>query len=250
MIRLFILLSLSLIALRGHAQSETPKRVLFVVSNAYYYGDSELHTANHFSEIVLPYNEFKKAGYQVDFVSPKGGVAPIGYIRYTYGIIEEYLFNSEFMKKLKNTLRPSEIKADQYQAIFYSGGGSAMFGVPENEAIQDIAIQIYEKHQGIISAICHGTAGIVNLKGKNGESILKGKNINGFPDLFEDTKAAYYQEFPFSIEKKVEANGGNFQYSKEGWDGFYQVDGRIVSGQDPSSASIVAKKVIELLESN
>jgi CubicO group peptidase (beta-lactamase class C family) len=37
-------------------------------------------------------------------------------------------------------------------------------------------------------------------------------------------------------------------YSKKGWDNHYVVDGRLVTGQDPSASIAVAEKVVELLE--
>ena len=33
-----------------------------------------------------------------------------------------------------------------------------MFGVPENEGIQKIVMQIYEAQEGIVAAVCHGSA--------------------------------------------------------------------------------------------
>ena len=105
-----------------------------------------------------------------------------------------------------------------------------MFGVPENEAIQKIAMIVYEEQQGIVAAVCHGSAGLVNLKTKDGKYLVDGKKVNGFPDLFENMDADYYKTFPFSIEKMLAKRGGDFQYSKEGWDGFALADGRLITG--------------------
>ena len=46
----------------------------------------------------------------------------------------------------------------------------------------------------------------------------------------------------------IKERGGNFDYSKKGWDGFYQVDGRLITGQDPTAASKVAEKIVETLQ--
>ena len=64
---------------------------------------------------------------------------------------------------------PLEINASKYKAVQYIGGGGAMFGVPENKEIQSIVMEVYEKHNGIISSVCHGSAGIVNLKTEDGK---------------------------------------------------------------------------------
>lgn len=244
-----ILLLVIYIEVEAHkiTTSQAGDKILFIVSNAHFYGDSDLNTANHFAEIVFPYDKLIKAGYTVDFVSPEGGAIPLGYIQTSDPLIKQYLYDNDFMDLLESTKKPSDIQPADYKAVYYGGGGAAMFGVPENKAIQKIVMNIYEQQQGIISAVCHGSAGLVNLKTKDGQHLVAGKKVNGFPDMFENMKANYYKTFPFSIEQAIQKNGGDFQYSKEGWDGFVVADGRLITGQDPTSAALVADKLIELL---
>ena len=222
-------------------------KILIIVSNATTYGQTTLPTANHFAEIILAYDEFVKAGYQVDFVSPNGGEVPIGYIDNESNIESQYLADKAFMHKLKNTLPPQQIAPSAYKAVYFGGGGAAMFGVPECKMIQEIAMSVYEDYEGVISAICHGSAGLAHLEKKNGKPLVRGKKVCGFPDIFERKEDAYYASFPFSIEQKLSEHGGTFSYSKEGWDGYYVVDGRLITGQDPTAARLVAQKVIEQL---
>lgn len=233
------------------SRSKTPKsgyKILFIVSNAHFYGESDLNAANHFAEIVFPYDKLVKAGYTVDFVSPEGGAIPLGYIQTSDPLIKQYLYDGDFMDLLESTKKPSDVQSSDYKAVYYGGGGAAMFGVPENEAIQKIVMEVYEEQRGIIAAVCHGSAGLAYLKTKNGLYLVAGKNVNGFPDMFENMEAAYYKTFPFSIEQQLQQNGGNFQYSKEGWDGFTVTDGRLITGQDPSAAALVAEKIIANLK--
>lgn len=249
---MYALMGLLLISCSNNSSNfqiaKEPDKVLFVVSNASFYGSSGINTANHFAEIVFAYDVLDKAGYAVDFVSPKGGLVPIGYI-YSDTLLQKYLYDEAFMDLLQYTYRPEEIDANAYTAIFYAGGGSAMFGVPENIEIQEIARAIYDTPKGIVSAVCHGTAGIANLKTLDGSFIVSNKRVNGFPDLFENKNGKYYEEFPFSIEEAVTANGGIFSYSEEGWDGYLEVDGKLITGQDPTSSSLVASAIIETLKS-
>lgn len=224
-------------------------KILFVTSNQDFYGTTNISASNHFQEIVVPYDIFTKAGFSIDIVSPKGGAIPIGYINTSDSIQKRYLYDGFFMGKLKHTMKPSEIIADNYLAIFYSGGGSAMFGVAEDTTIQGIARKIYGR-QGVISTICHGTAGIAFLKGDNGRSLYAGRKITGYPDKLENREMNYYETFPFSIDKAIRENDGNFVYSDKEKEGFYVVDGRFVTGQDVGSASKVANEVLLLLEKN
>lgn len=223
------------------------KRILFITSNAHFYGDSDIESTNHFPEIIFAYDEFIKQGFEVDFVSPIGGAIPVGYIHGSDATTKKYLYDEKFMNKLEHTYSPDQIHYTNYIAVYYSGGGSAMFTVPENDKIQDITLKIYENNKGIISAICHGTAGLAHIKKSNNTYLVANKKITGFPDLFENKEAAYYHEFPFSIQDKIIENGGDFSFSEKGWDSYYVNDGRIVTGQDPTSAHLVAKKVIEII---
>lgn len=237
----------SFLLLVNCSKKESKEHILIVTSNQHTYGNTNINTSNHFSEIVSAYNVFIKAGFSVDFISPKGGAIPIGYISTSDPIQKKYIYDNEFMNILKKTKKPSDINPKNYAAIYYSGGGAAMFGVAENTEIKEIAEQIYNQN-GIISTVCHGTAGIVNLKDEQGNSLYKNRKISGYPDLFENKEAEYYKTFPFSIEEKIKENSGNFLYSERQRDNFYVRDGNFVTGQDPSATKFVAEKVVEILK--
>lgn len=232
-----------------HSSNKQEVKVLFVVSNADHYGDSDISTANHFAELVYPYEVLKEAGYTVDFMSPEGGAVPLGYFDPADSLLKSYMYDCNFMNLLKETLSPGMVDPSQYAAIYYGGGGAAMFGVADNQEIQKIAEYIYQKNTGIVSAVCHGSIGIANLKDSAGDFLVSGKKINGFPDIFENKEAKYYQEFEHSVEGLLKLRKADFKYSEEGWDGYYQVDGRIITGQDPTAAAKVAELIIQKLES-
>lgn len=223
-------------------------RILFIVSNAHYYGDSMLATGNSFSEIVNAYDTFDKAGYTVDFVSPNGGSIPLAYINTSDSIQKKYLYDQDFMFALKSTKQPKDVAPENYQAVHYIGGGSAMFGVPDNKEIQELSMTIYEKHNGIVSSVCHGTAGIVNLKTEDGKYLVDGKSINGYPDSYENSSKAYFKEFPFLIQKTIEERGGTFNFSPRN-SPHVEVNGNLITGQNYLSSRPVALKIIEILES-
>jgi len=234
-------------AATSETSEQSGKRILFIVSNAHFHGDSTLPTGVSFSEIVKAYDTFKKAGYTVDFVSPEGGAIPLAYINTSEVIHKKYLYNSDFMHAIKNTKQPSQIDPARYVAVHYVGGGNAMYGVADNVDIQNIAMTIYEDHQGIVSSVCHGTAGIVNLKTKDGKYLVSGKRISGYPDSYENQSRAYFKEFPFLIQKTIESRGGQFLFSARNTP-HVEVDGRIVTGQNHLSSSLVAQKMVEILQ--
>ncbi|MGK0364554.1 MAG: putative intracellular protease/amidase [Saprospiraceae bacterium] len=222
-------------------------KILFVTSNASFYKDTEIPTGNSFSEIVNAFNVFEAAGYQVDFVSPEGGAIPLAYINTSKILEKQYLYDNDFMYAMKNTLTPNQINPQSYKAVYYVGGGSAMFGVPENEEIQKISMSIYEDNEGVVSSVCHGTAGIVNLKTEDGKYLVVGRKVSGYPDSFEREGAEYFESFPFLIQKTIEERGGDFKFSPRN-NSHVEVEGRLVTGQNHLSSAAVAAEIIKLIQ--
>jgi putative intracellular protease/amidase len=224
------------------------KRILFIVSNAHFHGELDKAAGASFSEIVNAYHAFKQAGYTVDFVSPEGGAIPLAYINTSNKLDKQYLYNHDFMYALEHTRTPQQIIPEHYKAVHYIGGSSAMYGVAENKEIQAISMEIYEKYHGIISSVCHGTAGIAHLKTRDGKYLVAGKRISGYPDAYENQSAAYFQQFPFKIQETIEQRAGEFKYSARN-QAHVEVDGRVITGQNYLSSALVARKIIETLNS-
>ena len=164
----------------------------------------------------------------------------------TYPSCEEMLKDDRIMGGLRNTLTPAQVDPERYRAVYYVGGSNAMYGVAENPTLQRIAMHVYERNGGVVSAVCHGTAGLVNLTLANGQHLISGKRISGYPEEHEDKDAPYLKEFPFLIRKTVEARGGLF-HAINSYDPYIEVDGRVVTGQNYASATPVAQAVVEVL---
>ncbi len=222
---------------------ERKGKVLFVVSNASSYGEStNKRTGTHYEELVQPYHNLQKSGYEVDFVSPKGGEIPVAYINLQDPLQLQYFYDSELQYKLKNTLNPSQVDSKNYQAVYYCGGSAAVLDIPNNEDIQSIARQIYEEQDGIIASICHGAAGLVNVKLSSGKFLVDGKRINSFTNKEEGNG----KHLPFLIETRLKERGAIFKSSGK-WQSHVEVDGNLITGQNPSSLNVFSKKLIELL---
>jgi putative intracellular protease/amidase len=229
------------------ASKQNGVRILFIVSNAHFHGTSQLPTGASFSEIVNAYHTFKQAGYTVDFISPEGGAVPLSYIDTSHALHKAHLYDSEFMFALKNTKKATQLVAKDYRAVHYIGGGNAMYGVADNVEISRLVMEIYEQHKGIISSVCHGTAGIVHLKTKDGKYLVDGKRISGYPEDFEKPSAEYFKQFPFLIKQTVLSRNGTFHFGKPD-EAYIEVDGRVVTGQNYQSSALVAEAIIHQLQ--
>ncbi|MEX0275414.1 MAG: nuclear transport factor 2 family protein [Flavobacteriaceae bacterium] len=231
------------------AGSELSKRkgdkVLIVTSNVSHKENTDFSTGNSFSEVSIAYFEYQNSGYHVDFISPNGGEIPLAYIDPNDSVHTSALFDPDFMYAISHTKRPSEIDPDEYDIILYTGGSAPIFDIPQNIEIQNIAAHIYEQNKGVIAAVCHGTAGIVNIKMSDGSYLVEGRNVNGYPEAFENKESKLYKSFPFIIENKIQKNGGNFKHGEKARE-FHIIDGRLVTGQNFLSSRVVAQKSMEV----
>ncbi|MEL6844497.1 MAG: nuclear transport factor 2 family protein [Bacteroidota bacterium] len=231
-------------AAREAAKPQT-KKVLLILSSASFQGNSDLPAGNSFAEVAIAYGVYRQAGYHVDMLSPLGGKVPIVYIDPTDSLQLAYLYNRDFMYALTHTLTPAAVNPDEYAICQYTGGSAPIFDVPQNEAIQKIVMHIYEQNQGVVAAVCHGTAGIVHLKTADGQYLVAGKTVNTIPDAQERHDLPFYQQYPFIIETLLKERGATVRYS-DIREPHMEVDGRLVTGQNSVSSERVSLKTIEI----
>lgn len=223
------------------------QRVLFVVTNHGQLGDTGKETGYFLREVAYPHKALTEAGYQVDFVSPKGGATPMDPISKDLDdeVNKAFVENEALMTTLQDTLTPETIDPSNYVAIFYAGGHGTMWDLPDCEALARIAVAIYEEG-GAIGAVCHGPAGLVNMKLSDGSYLVAGKRVASFTDE-EEQAVGLENVMPFLLASELKKRGaihtkaGNFKPHVE-------VDGRLVTGQNPPSAKGAGEALVQVLK--
>lgn len=224
--------------------SKKMKKILFVVTSHDKKGDTGEATGYYLGEVSHPWEVLHSAGYEIDFVSPKGGKAPVDGFNLDDETNKKFWDDAKYRNKVEHTMKPSEVVASDYAAIFYAGGHGAMWDFADNEALAEIAADIYENN-GIVSAVCHGPAGLVNIKLKNGKYLVDGKKINTFTNE-EEAAVGLTKVVPFLLEDKMIARGAKFEKSGL-WQNHVVTDQRVVTGQNPQSAKSVGEAILKLL---
>jgi putative intracellular protease/amidase len=245
---LCLLLSLMLFFVTATAQAGKGK-ILIIASNVQDMGDAGKHDArNNLWEFAPPYHVFVMHGYQVDFVSPKGGDVP--FMLEPVGMMSYSIKYEGFYDKSRHSLPVSEVKAADYAAVYIGGGYGVMFDVANNPAMQQLIAAIYQQG-GIVGSSGHGAAGFTNVKLNDGSYLVAGKKVAGFPDSTEQEKSWAKQGtlLPFLIETQLRKNGA-FAINKENIADktAVVVDQRIVSTMFLPSAALVAKEMLQQLE--
>lgn len=220
------------------------KKILFVVTNHVKKGNTGEKTGFYLSEVTHPWDILVNAGYEVDFVSPKGGKAPVEGFNLSDPTNKKFWLNTEYREKIENTMKPQNINPEDYTAIHFAGGHGAMWDLPNNKQLTAIASRIYENN-GIISAVSHGPAGLLNIKLSDDKYLVDGKKINAFTNE-EETAVKLDKAAPFLLESKLIERGAIFEKSGL-WQIHVTVDDRLVTGQNPQSAREVGEALLEQL---
>ncbi|MER2128281.1 type 1 glutamine amidotransferase domain-containing protein [Solibacillus sp.] len=226
------------------------KKILLVVTNISKYPNLQRATGLWLGEAVHFAAEMEKEGYQIDFVSPKGGHTPLDPHSLQADQMTEldwkYYANADFLNKLSTTLPADSINPNDYNAIYYAGGHGVMWDFAEDENLQNIASTIHA-NGGVVSAVCHGVVGLLNIKNDDGEYLIKNTKVTGFSNT-EEIAVGLDKIVPFLTEDELVRKGANYVKDAD-WSVFTVTDNRIVTGQNPASGGAVAKDVIKLLKS-
>ncbi|MEG4319089.1 MULTISPECIES: type 1 glutamine amidotransferase domain-containing protein [unclassified Microcoleus] len=220
------------------------QKVLIVLTSYDTLGDTGKETGFYLPEVTHPLDAFTRAGLTVDFVSPKGGKAPMVGIDLSDPLNKAFLDDSQQVLRVENTLNPSQIDPAEYAAIFYAGGHGTMWDFPNNDRLAEIAAAIYEAG-GIVGAVCHGPAALVNIKLSDGQYLVANKTVSAFTNE-EEAAVGLTEIVPFLLESKLIERGAKFTKVPN-----FQVcvvaSERLVTGQNPASAAGVGEQMVELM---
>jgi putative intracellular protease/amidase len=190
------------------------KRVLIVLTSHATLGDRGQPTGYYLCEVAQPYLVFEEeAGYQVELASTKGGEPSV--IENSVNLNDPY--NKRFLER-----------ADIL---------SALRGT--------IASDIYEQG-GVVSAVCHGAAALVNIRLEDGRFRVEGQKVTSFTNEEEqDARTAHI--VPLSLEDRLIDRGARFTHAGK-LQRHVVTSGCLITGQNPASAMGTAEAVVALLK--
>jgi len=187
----------------------------------------------------------------IDFASPAGPNPPISQSSiqaYSSDVeCQNFLQDETIQSKLKNALKLSDVKEADYDAIYYVGGHGPLFDLATDE-INAKLVSDFWNNDKIVSAVCHGPAGLIGAKDKSGNSIFSGKKTTALSN--EEEGLVGWTEFvPFLLEDKIKSLGGQYEKSAEAFGIKVVVDGKLLTGQNPSSSKPLAETILQKLRS-
>lgn len=201
--------------------SDASKKVLIVGTSHNVLGETGYPTGVWLPEMTHPYYALKNSGIEIDIATPDGGnipVDPYSIPSYIYStnrddpMTEAFLRTSEDVAKINNTLQLSEVNSSDYSAVIFPGGNGATYDFPRDEDVNRIASEMYEQG-GIIGAVCHGPAALLNATLSDGTPLVNGMKVTGFSNEEEaitEILIGAKNVVPFFLEDELPRRGATF----------------------------------------
>jgi len=212
----------------------------------------------YWSEVFHPWDVFTKAGYTVDFVSLTGSGSPDEHSIATTDQLLQFELNAIKVWNQKShpihaglaaIKRPDQINPNDYGIVFYSGGHATLWDLPTATSLHQISASIYERG-GVVAAVCHGPAVLGGLKLKDGQYLVSGKKATGFTEEEEEKvkQLDFLHQNHLPLVKDLITKAGGIWQQGGAFKDFVVVDQRLVTGQNPTSATSTAQQAVEVYE--
>lgn len=217
--------------------------ILFILSGHASMGEGK-PAGCYFPELVHPYYVMRHHGIQVDFTTPASGGPSLSRTDFNDPAQIKLLMDREAMDRIMTAPTPESIDPDTYAAVFYTGGHGDMYDFPDDARLIAIAERIWARG-GVVSAMCHGPAGLINLKDEHGEYLVKNRRVTCFSRA-EEVTYGLLMDIPYVLEDRLQARGA--RYSCYGVNqGCVVQDGRLVTGQNWHSSQWIAETVAGMM---
>ncbi len=252
-----IVLALSLSSLTANSQNAKSsngqdtdqKKVLFVLTSHDELGDTGEKTGFWIEEFAAPYYNLLDKGVKITVASPKGGKAPIDPRSKAEASQTDATkrFNEDKAAQdiIKNTVKLEDVKAEDFDAVFYPGGHGPLWDLAENETSIAL-IESFNKQGKPMAFVCHAPGVLKDVKNTEGEPLVKGKKVTGFTDT-EEEAVQLTDVVPFLVEDMLKENGGIYSKAAN-WNVHVVEDGNLITGQNPASSNKAADKLYEALK--
>lgn len=211
-------------------------------------GDTGRRTGFWLEEFAAPYYVFSDAGADVTLASPKGGQPPLDPRSdepdSQTDATRRFRADEEAQAKLANTEKLANVSAGDFDTVFYPGGHGPMWDLPDNP--DSIALlEGFLADDKPIAAVCHAPAALVNVRAQDGSYLVVDRHVTGFADE-EEAGVGLTDVVPFLLEDRLADRGAVYARGKA-WGPHVEVDGRLVTGQNPASSTGTAERLLEML---
>ena len=224
-------------------------KILLVLTSHDELGNTGHKTGFWLEEFAAPYYIFKDANADITLASPNGGQPPLDPKSdepdFQTEATERFKKDADAQAVLANTVKLSDISADDYDAVFYPGGHGPLWDLAEDQNSIALIESMYSAGKPV-AAVCHAPAVFRHTKAPDGSPLVEGKSVTGFSNTEEDA-VQLSAVVPFLLEDELKAKGASYSKADD-WHPYAITDGNLITGQNPASSDPVAKAVLEIIK--
>jgi putative intracellular protease/amidase len=222
-------------------------KILMVLTSHDVLGKTGRKTGFWLEEFAAPYFVFRDAGVELTLASPNGGQPPVDpksdEPANQTDAMARFKKDARAQKELSQTVKLAEVKAENFDTVFYVGGHGPMWDLAESKASIALLESFYNSGKPI-ALVCH-SPGVLRHVTYKGEPLVKGKQVTGFTNG-EEAAVELTHVVPFLVEDELLRLGAVFE-KRQDWKPFAITDGRLVTGQNPASSTVAARGLLKVL---
>jgi putative intracellular protease/amidase len=227
-------------------------KVLFIVSGATYWvlKDGTRYATGYWAEeFANPYKLLTDAGHEVVVATP-GGVTPnvdmmslrpsmVGGEQEALDL-EAVIRDAEVMRR---PLQLSDVRLEDYDGVYLPGGHGPMSDLAFDADVGRLLTAQLESGNPL-AIVCHAPAAMLATR-IHGVSPFKGYKVTGFTNE-EEEAVGLAPRATWLLETDLKEKVG-VQYSRGPiWEPYMVEDRNLVTGQNPHSAAVLGKRLLEI----
>jgi len=227
--------------------TSTPK-VLMVLTSHDQLGNTGHKTGFWLEEFAAPYYVFLDAGAEITLASPLGGQPPIDPKSDEAGAQTEathrFAADTAARSALAQTRKLAELRAEDFDAVFYPGGHGPLWDLAEDRASIAL-IEAFQAQNKPVAAVCHAPAVFKHTKRADGQPLVQGRTVTGFSNS-EEAAVQLTDIVPFLVEDMLQERGGQYSRGPD-WAPHVVGDALLITGQNPASSEATAAALLKAL---
>lgn len=198
-------------------------------------------TGYYLSETADMWKVVTDAGYTVELVSTAGGEPPVDGADLTDPAQRAFTDDIAMAAQRQATPTFAAVDSADYDAVLFAGGHGTMWDFPADSELARVTREVYEAG-GVIGAVCHGPAALVGVTLSDGRPLVEGKQVSAFTNQ-EEAAVGLNEVVPFLLQSRLEELGAKHTAAPD-FQPHVVTDERLVTGQNPASATGVAQAVL------
>lgn len=222
-------------------------KIVMVLTSHDQLGNTGRKTGFWLEEFAAPYFVFRDAGVDLTLASPKGGQPPIDpksdLPENQTPAMTRFKQDTAAQAALSQTVKLEDVKAEEFDTIFYVGGHGPMWDLAESP-VSIALIESFYNSDKPVALVCH-SPGVLHHVTYQGAPLVKGKRVTGFTND-EEAEVQLTDVVPFLVEDELKRLGAHFEKAPN-WQPFWIVDGRLITGQNPASSIGAAQALLSLM---